>query len=377
MIYLDYAATTPVLYEVLESYTKTTREYMANPNSIHDYGVKSMNLMNNAVKQISELLNIKENEMIITSGATEGNNMLIKGIAEKRSKFGKNILVSKLEHPSIYAILKNLESKGFTITYLDHSDNGLVDFEDLKNKVKKDTILVIINMINSELGIRQPLKTLRQIIKKENPETLLHSDMTQAVGKVNINLHDADSAVISSHKFYGPKGIGIAYLNEKIVIEPLIHGESKVSYVRAGTPSLPLIVAMSKALRISLTDLNKKEAHVSKLKDKLLGELLKNKEIVSNRTEYSIPHIINLSIGKIKPEVLINALSLKEVYIGTNTACSKEEISPSIMAVFNDGKRAISSIRICISHITTNDEIERFINIFNDEYSKLIDSVGK
>ncbi len=375
MIYLDYSATTPVMYEVLESYNKTTKEYMANVNSIHSYGTKGMNLLNSATKQICELLKIKESELIYTSGSTESNNFLIKGIAQKYKNKGKNIVVSKLEHPSIYDILEYLENDGFNITYVNNDSEGLIDFEDLKNKIKKDTILVIINAVNSELGIRQPLKTIRQIIKKENSETLLHSDLTQAIGKVNVSLHDIDSGAMSAHKFYGPKGIGIAYLDEKIHIEPLIHGSSKGSNLRAGTPALPLIVAMSKALRIALTDLNRKETYINKLNNHLCEEILKNKEVVSNKTKYSIPHILNLSTS-LPPEVLINALSEREIYIGTNTACVTEDISPSIMAVFNDAKRATTSIRISISHITTNDEINRFINHFNDVYGKLME-LGK
>ncbi len=372
MIYLDYSATTPVMYDVLESFNKVTKEFIANPNSNHAYGLKSRNLLDNATKQICELLNINENELIYTSGATESNNTAIKGIANKYKNKGKHILVSKLEHPSIYEILKYLKKEGFEIEFLNHDENGLVIFDDLKNKVRKDTILVIVNAVNSELGIRQPLKTIRQLIKKENPDTLLHSDMTQAIGKVNVNLHDADSAAMSAHKFYAPKGIGILYLNENVKIDPLIHGSGKTNDLRGGTPALPLIVAMSKALRIALTDINRKEEHIKKLNNKLVTELLKTSGIVSNNTSYSIPHIINLSIKNIKPEVLINALSEKEIYISTKTACSKEEISESIMAVFKDQERAKTSIRISISHITTSDEIERFINYFKLVYEDLI-----
>ena len=372
MIYLDYSATTPVMYEVLESYNKVTKEFMANPNSIHSSGVKSRALLNNATKQICDLLSIKESELTFTSGSTEGNNTAIKGIAHKYKNKGKHILVSKLEHPSVYEILNYLEkAEGFQIEYLDCDKDGLVSFDDLKKKVKKDTILVIINAVNSELGISQPLKTLRQIIKKENADTLLHSDMTQAIGKVNVNLHDADSAVCSSHKFYGPKGIGILYLNEKLHIEPLIHGSSKSSDLRGGTPPLPLIVAMAKALRIALTDLDKKENQIAKLNKKITDELLKLDKIVDNRTKYSIPHLINLSVG-VNPEVLINALSEKEIYIGTQTACSIESISSSIMAIYDDKKRASSTIRISISHITTVDEVNRFITYFKEIYENLL-----
>ncbi len=359
MIYLDYTETTPVMYEVLESFNKVTKEFIASPNALHTYGLKSKSLLDNATKQICELLNISEEELTYTSGSLEANNIAIKGITDKYKNHGKHILVSRLENSSIYEILNYLKNHGFEIEYLDHETNGLVSFDDLKNKVRKDTILVIINALNEDLGIRQPLKTLRQIIKKENPDTFLHVDMSQAIGKVNVNLHDVDSAAISAHKFYAPKGIGILYLNNNLKLEPLIDGTKELP--------LPLIVAMSKALRIALTDISRKEEHIKKLNSRLITEILKIDNIVSNNTLYSIPHIINLSIKNINPEALIKALSEKEIYISY-----KEGINDSVMALYHDENRARSSFRISVSHITTIDEIDRFINNFYNVYEDLV-----
>ena len=168
MIYLDYSATTPVSYDVLESYNKATRDYMGNANSIHSLGVKSKVLLNSATKQICELFNILEEELIYTSGATESNNMALKGIAEAYKSRGNHIVVSKLEHPSIYKICEYLETQGFQISYVNNDNEGLIDFDDLKSLIRPETILVSICAVNSEVGIRQPLKTIRQIIKKEN-----------------------------------------------------------------------------------------------------------------------------------------------------------------------------------------------------------------
>ena len=200
MIYLDYSATTPISYDVLDSYNKASREFMGNPNSIHSLGVKSKVLLNSATRQICDLLNIQENELIYTSGATEANNMAIKGVAFSYANKGKHIIVSKLEHPSIYKICEYLETLGYEISYVNNDREGLVDFEDLRNKIREDTILVSICAVNSEVGIRQPLKTLKQIIKKENPNTIFHSDITQAIGKVAVNLYDVDMASMSGHK---------------------------------------------------------------------------------------------------------------------------------------------------------------------------------
>lgn len=376
MIYLDYSATTPVTYDVLESYNKATRDYMGNANSIHALGVKSKVLLNSATRQICELFNIEENELIYTSGATESNNMALKGIAEAYKSRGNHIVVSKLEHPSIYKICEYLETQGFQISYVNNDDEGLIDFEDLKKKVRPETILVSICAVNSEVGIRQPLKTIRQIIKKENPNTIFHSDMTQAVGKVSVNMHDVDLASMSAHKIFGPKGIGFLYKNNKVNIVPLIHGSGKFNDLRSGTPALPLIVALSKALRIALTDLEKKEASVKNLNEKICKELLKYDRLLINKTKYSIPHILNISLMDIRPETFIHALEENEVYISTNTACSSGDLSAGVMAIFNDQIRARTTIRISISHVTTNEEINKFLNLFGIEYKKLISFIG-
>ena len=371
MIYLDYSATTPVTYDVLESYNKATRDYMGNANSLHALGVKSKVLLNSATKQICELLNIEEDELVITSGATESNNMALKGIAVANAKKGKHIVVSKLEHPSVYKICEFLETLGFEISYVDNDKEGLVDFEDLKKQVRDDTILVSICAVNSEIGVRQPLKTLRQIIKKENPNTIFHSDITQAIGKVPVNLHDVDAASMSGHKIFGPKGIGLLYKSSKVKIIPLIHGTGKFNELRSGTPPLPLIVALSKALRISLTDLERKEALVAKLNEKVCKDLEKYPDLKINKTKYSIPHILSVSLMDIKPETFVHALEEDEVYIGTNTACASGDLSSSVMAVYGDKVRATTTIRISISHVTTNEEINKFLNLFSINYNKL------
>jgi len=371
MIYLDYSATTPISYDVLDSYNKASREFMGNPNSIHALGVKSKVLLNSATRQICDLLNIQENELIYTSGATEANNMAIKGVAFSYANKGKHIIVSKLEHPSIYKICEFLETQGYEISYVNNDKEGLIDFEDLKNKIREDTILVSICAVNSEVGIRQPLKTIKQIIKKENPNTIFHSDITQAIGKVTVNLYDVDMASMSGHKIFGPKGIGFLYKKDNVKMIPLIHGSGKFGDLRGGTPPLPLIVALSKAIRIALTDIEKREEHVALLNDKICKELGKYNDVVINKTKYSIPHILNISLLNIKPETFIHAMEEDEVYISTNTACSSGDLSSSVMAIYEDRKRATSTIRISLSYVTTNEEVSKFLNLFRTEYKNL------
>lgn len=371
MIYLDYSATTPVLKEVLDSYNKVTIDYFGNPNSLHSLGVKSRELLNSATKQISNIFKIKEEEIIYTSGSTEANNLALIGTALAHGKRGSHIVVSKLEHESIYGICNYLESIGFYIDYVKNTADGVIDLDDLKGLVNENTILVSICAVNSELGIRQPLKTIKQVINKENPNTIFHSDMTQAVGKIPINLGDVDMASMSGHKIYGPKGIGMLYKKIGINIKPILYGSNKD--IRPGTPALPLIVSFSKALRIANSDLDKKENTIKKHNDKICEFLSSYPKILINKTPYSIPNILNISLMNIKPETFIHALEKHDVYVSSNTACSSGKISSAVLGVYGDKKRALTTIRISLSYMTTNEEINEFINIFDSVYNKLME----
>lgn len=371
MIYLDYSATTPISLDVLDSYDKASKEFIGNPNSLHGLGVKSKELVSSATKQIGELLGVNESEIIYTSGATESNNLALIGTAFAHQKRGKHIVVSKLEHPSIYAICDYLKNFGFEISRVENNEDGLVDFEDLKSKIRPDTILVSICAVNSELGIREPLKMIRQIIKKENPDTIFHSDMTQALGKIGVNVKDVDMASFSLHKIYGPKGIGLLYKSNLVRIMPLIQGSSKESTIRPGTPAVPLIAASSKAIRLGIQDLDRKETFIKKLNEKIREDLSEYEGIVINSTKYSIPHILNISIKNVKPETFIHAMEEYEIYLGTNTACASGDVSSTIMALYNDKERASSSIRISLSYLTTTEEINRFLNCFKIVYNRL------
>ena len=371
MVYLDYSATTPVLPEVLDSYNKVTEEYFGNPNSLHSLGVKSHELLESANKQICNLLKIKEDEFFYTSGATESNNLAIIGAALTYKRYGNRILVSTMEHPSVYGICKHLEKLGFVIDYVNVTNEGVIDFDDLKNKVTKDTILVSICAVNSEVGVRQPLKTVRQVIRKNNENCILHSDMTQAIGKVNINVNDVDLATISSHKIYGPKGIGLLYKTRGLVLTPLLYGHD--DSLVPGTPALPLIVSFAKALRLALKDITKKEETVKKHYDKIVEHLSNNyPNVIINSSKYCIPHILNISLMDIKPETFIHALEKDEVYVSSNTACSKGKKSESVYQMTHDDKRSETTIRISISPYTLPSEITEFLESFDKHYNELI-----
>ena len=327
--------------------------------------------MNSATKQIAEIFGVQESEITYTSGATQANNLALIGVALRNIKLGKHIIVSKLEHPSIYAICDYLESVGFEISYVKNDAEGLIDFDDLRSLIRPDTILVSICMVNSETGVRQPLKMIRQIIRKENSNTLMHSDMTQAVGKVPVNLRDVDLATFTGHKIYGPKGIGVLFKNNNVRVTPILYGSGKSNMLNPGTPPVPLIVALSKAVRLATTDLEKRERFIERLSTKLVDAISKYDGILINKTKYTIPHILNISLRNIKAETFLHALEEYEVYVSSNTACSSGNISSSVMAIYDDRVRAEATIRISLSYLTTTDEINKFIGYFDAVYKKL------
>ena len=371
MIYLDYSATTPVDISVFDTLSTVTKNFIGNANSIHSLGQKSSALLESATKQIADIFGVNPSEIVYTSGATEANNIALIGAALANHKKGKHIIVSKLEHPSIYAICDYLKTMGFEISYVNNDKEGLIDFDDLKEKVREDTILVSICAVNSEIGVRQPLKMIRQIIKKENMGTIFHSDMTQAIGKVSVNMHDVDLASMSGHKIFGPKGIGFLYKSSMVKITPLIYGSGKSNDLKPGTPPLPLIAALSKAIRLANDGLEKKERFVSLLNDKITSNLSKYPNIIINKTKYSIPQILNISVMDVMPEVMVHALDKHEIYLSTNTACSSGDISNSVIAIYNDINRAKHTLRISLSYVTTTEEVNKFLEIFKEEYEKL------
>lgn len=359
MIYLDYSATTPVNEEVLNSYIETTKKIIGNPNSLHKLGVEAKSLIDAATKQVANILRVKPSEIIYTSGASESNNTVIKGICLKYQNRGKHIITTHLEHSSIIEPLNYLKEQGFEVEYVELDKNGTIDLDDLKNKIRNDTILVTIASINSEIGIVQPIKEIAQIVKKY-PKTYFHTDITQSIGKEKIDLTDVDLATLSAQKFYGMKGIGALIKKENIVIEPLIHGGKSTTSIRSGTPPTALIVSMAKALRLAYENLDQKEKHVKKLNQYLRTELEKN-NITVNSPKNAIPNILNVSILSIKPETILHALEEKNIYISTKTACSTNNSSDAVYALTKDKQKAKHSLRISLSYLTTKEEIEIFV----------------
>lgn len=371
MIYLDYSATTPVNKEVLASFSKAAIEYPGNPNSLHKLGLESNKLIEASTKQIAKILGVKENEIIYTSGSSESNNLAIKGIADKYKNRGKHIITTNFEHSSIYGPISYLQKDGFDVDFVKTLDNGLVDLEDLERLIRDDTILVTICSVNSEIGVRQPIEEIKKIVKKHE-KCFLHVDMTQSIGKEKISLDDIDLVSFSAHKFYGLKGIGCLIKKEKIALEPIIHGGKSTTIYRSGTPCLPLIVSLAKALRLTYENFDAKYEHVKEL-NSYLKEKLSHYDLVRiNSNDYCIPHILNISVLNVKPETMQHALEEYDIYISTKTACSsKENISRAVLALTNDKERAASSVRISLSYLTTKEECDEFLKAFDKCYKEL------
>ena len=371
MTYLDYSATTPVNEEVLDTFVEVSRKYIGNPNSLHRLGVEANEIIKASTKQISNLLNIKESEIIYTSGSSESNNMVIKGIALKYQNRGKHIITTEFEHSSIYGPLTYLQKQGFKVDFVKTNEKGIVDLYDLKKLLTDDTILVSVGYINSEIGIKQPIEEIGILLKNYN-KCFFHVDMTQALGKIKIDLTNVDLASFASHKIYGIKGIGMLYKKDNVSLEPLIHGGKSTTVYRSGTPAPALIASFAKAMRLALTDLNKHYEYVTKLNNKLKEALLKYDNVFINSNEYSIPYVLNVSVVGIKPETMLHDLEKYDIYISTQTACSTGTMSKSVYALTKDEKRAKSSIRISLSYLTKESEIDYFLEKFDVCYKELI-----
>lgn len=369
MIYLDYSATTPVNEEVIDTYSRVCKEFIGNPNSLHLLGVKAKELIDASTNQITDILGIKPSEIIYTSGSSEANNTAIKGVCFKYQSRGKHIITTELEHSSIIAPLNYLSSIGYEIDFVKLDEFGQVDLEDLDRLMRDDTVLVTISSVNSEVGVRQDLKAISKIVRK-NPKTIFHSDVTQSIGKEKIDFSLLDLASMSGQKFFGMKGIGILYKRDNLIIEPLIHGGKSTTVFRSGTPATPLIASIAKALRLVYDNYEEKDNKVVEVHDYLIDKL-KVLDVYINSNDKCIPHVVNISLKNIKGEVMQHALEEYEIYVSTQTACSTGNYSKAVYAVTHDKEKASRSMRISLSYLTTKAEIDEFIKAFSECLDKL------
>lgn len=357
MVYLDYSATTQASDEVISAFINASK-FGANPNSTHKAGKDANALITKSLDNIAKSLNLVDFDIIITSGASESNNTIIKGVVEKNNI--KKIITTKLEHSSIIAPVSYLMKKGIKVEFVPLK-NGLVDINELSNMIEENT-LVTICAVDSELGTKQNIEEIALMLKKYN-NVYFHTDITQAVGKCNIELTNVDAASFSAHKIYGFKGIGALLIKKNLEIEPLIHGGKSITHYRSGTPQTELIVSLDVALTNIMSKINENYEYVKKLNLYLVDKLKKFDNIEIN-SENNIPHILNFSILGKNSEETKQYFSDKDIYISSKTACSADtDLSKSVLEIAGKEENASSSIRVSLSYKTTTKEIDEFINI--------------
>lgn len=371
MIYLDYAANTPTDAEVINCFIEENNRWIANPNSAHHLGRDAKTHMEEITEHISALLGVKSTEIIYTSGASEANNLAIKGLVQAHKHNGKHIISTCLEHPSVSGALTYLQSMGYEIDLVDITGDGLVDLVHLKELLRSDTVLVSVCYVDSELGVEQPINEIGKILKNY-PNCFFHSDATQAVGKIPVCFEYVDCISFTPHKFFGINGCGILIKKETVVIEPLIHGGTSTTIYRSGTPAIGLAASIDKALTLALEHGEERFLWVKERNEELKSSLLQYKKVRINSTRYSIPHILNLSVQGVKAGLFFEALEQEGIFVSVKSACSAPG-SPSrpVYAVSKDRKNALSSWRISLSHLTTKQDIKDFLAVFDRCYHKL------
>ena len=372
MIYLDYSANTPADPAVLEAFCQTERTYVGNPNSTHPAGQAARAEMARATEHIAALLGVSPSEIIYTSGASESNNLAVKGIAQASRHTGRHIISTALEHASVGGALTALQEQGWEIDLVDICRDGTIDLEQLRDLLREDTVLVSVCAVDSELGTVQPIPEIAEILK-EFPNCRLHVDATQAVGKTDLVWDGVDTMSIAPHKFYGLNGSGLLLKRNGLVIEPQIHGGAGTTAYRSGTPALALAVSIEKALELALTNQAERVQYVRELNQGLRAALLQYPQVRLNSPEGAVPHILNLSVSGVKGTVFQRALSERGVCVSVKSACSTEGTpSKAVLAVSRARKHALSSWRISLSHLTTQDELAEFLRAFDACYKELV-----
>jgi cysteine desulfurase len=374
-IYLDYSATTPVDPRVADKMIPYLTEKFGNPASrSHPYGWEAEAAVEQARQEVAALVNADPKEIIWTSGATESNNLAIKGAAHFYSGKGKHLVTLKTEHKAVLDTCRELERQGFEATYLDVEPNGLVDLEKFKAAIRPDTILVSVMYVNNEIGVIQPIAEIGEFCRQKG--IIFHVDAAQATGKVVIDLQKlkVDLMSFSAHKTYGPKGIGALYVRRKprVRLEAQMHGGGHERGLRSGTLATHQIVGMGEAFRIARAEMATENERVRFLRDKLLKGLHSMEEThVNGDLENRVPHNLNLSFNFVEGESLI--MAIKDVAVSSGSACTSASLEPSyvLRALGRSDELAHSSIRFTIGRFTTEEEIDFVIDLLHRKINKL------
>lgn len=376
-IYLDYSATTPVDARVAEKMCKhlTLEGNFGNPASrSHVFGWDAEAAIEQAREQVAALINADPKEIVFTSGATESNNLAIKGVASFYKKKGKHIVTCKTEHKAVLDTCRHLEREGYEVTYLEPEQNGLIDLEKLTAALRDDTVLVSIMHVNNEIGVIQDIKAIGEITRARG--ILFHVDGAQSAGKVSINLDDlkVDLMSFSAHKAYGPKGIGALYVRRKprVRLEPQMHGGGHERGMRSGTLATHQIVGIGEAFRLAREEMSKDNERIRMLRDRLLKGLQGLEELyINGDMNNRVPHNLNVSFNYVEGESLI--MALKELAVSSGSACTSSSLEPSyvLRALGRSDELAHSSIRFTIGRFTTQDEIDFAIEQIHSKIGKL------
>ena len=371
MIYLDYSANTPADSRVLERFCEVERSCPGNANSRHQAGRDAKLVIDHATQSIAGLLSAQPAEVIYTSGASEANNFALKGLAKLSRHLGKHIISTPLEHSSVSGTLTALQEQGYEIDLVDIRRDGTIDLEHLKELLRPDTIAVAVTLVDSELGVVQPVAEIAELLK-DRPHCHFHVDATQAVGKLPVSFDGIDTMSLTAHKFYGLNGIGVLVKRRGLALEPLIHGGESTTIYRSGTPTVALACSLALALEKAVTELPARVEHIRALNARLRTELAKYPKVRINSPEHAVPQILNLSVQNVKGTVFQRELDAKGVCVSVKSACSSDGLpSRAVFAVSHDRRNALSSWRISLSHLTTEDEITGFLQAFDACYNAL------
>ena len=374
-IYLDYSATTPVDPRVAEKMIPYLVEHFGNPASrSHAYGWETEKAVEDARAEVAALVNADPKEIIWTSGATESDNLAIKGAAQFYKGKGKHVITVKTEHKAVLDTCRELERVGFEVTYLDVLENGLIDLDVLKAAIRPDTILVSVMFVNNEIGVIQPIAEIGELCREKG--VVFHVDAAQATGKVEIDLRElkVDLMSFSAHKTYGPKGIGALYVRRKprVRLEAQMHGGGHERGLRSGTLATHQIVGMGEAFRIAREDMAVENERIRALRDRLLEGLSNiDATYVNGDLEHRVPHNLNISFAYVEGESLI--MAIKDVAVSSGSACTSASLEPSyvLRALGRDDELAHSSIRFTIGRFTTEEEIDYTIDLLHRKIGKL------
>jgi cysteine desulfurase len=374
-IYMDYSATTPIDPRVADKMIPFLREQFGNPASrSHAYGWSAEAAVEEARADVAALVGADTREIIWTSGATESNNLAIKGAAHFYKTKGKHIITVKTEHKAVLDTVRELEREGYEATYLEPQDNGLITLAQLEAAMRPDTILVSVMLVNNEIGVVQPIKEIGELCRKKG--IIFHSDAAQATGKVHINLAElqVDLMSFSAHKTYGPKGIGALYVRRKprVRLEAQMHGGGHERGLRSGTLAPHQIVGMGEAFRIAREEIDTELAKVKALRDRLAKGLMEIEEVyINGDMENRVPHNLNVSFNFVEGESLI--MAVKDLAVSSGSACTSASLEPSyvLRALGRSDELAHSSIRFTIGRFTTEEDIDFAIGLLKSKVGKL------